>query len=71
MEKSFGLVIILTIFSTHSNAVHGQNSTKTCRVFSPDELNVHSKCGEQFVAHGLAHNLDRSASIVEKGEFPW
>lgn len=72
MEKSFGLVfILLTILLTHSNAFHGQNSTKTCRVFSPDELNVYNKCGEQFVAHGLAHNSNRNASIVKKAEFPW
>lgn len=67
MEILLRFLLILTMLQIE---VFGQNDAKNCRVFNYEDVN-HYQCGEQFASKGYAYNLDRNASIVKVGEFPW
>lgn len=73
MGISIGLIVILLIFLTQTYQVNGQSDVKKCTVLSSEDLKL-THCGEQFTIQGQeqAYSSDnKTASIVNRGEFPW
>lgn len=53
------------------NAVQGRNVAEKCPVLSASDVKAYD-CGKRFLpVVGFTHNVDKKASIVREGEFPW